>query len=178
MSTARIIRVLIASFFLSVLAAPVAEAQGKKAKTTKKPRRLAKLQREAPRMTNELMGKHLKSLSGNTLKGQKGQWSFTLNGVAMSVVTDSRADRMRIVSPIVSVDKLDRSDLLNLLEANFDRALDAKYTVFDGTVWAAFVHPLSPLTRGELVSAAKQVAALSNSFGTTFSSLDIVFGNP
>ena len=38
------------------------------------------------------------------------------------------------------------------------------------------MHPLSTLTESDLQSAVKQVAALRTTYGTTYSSMDIVFG--
>jgi len=126
-------------------------------------------------MNTKALGALIKKETKNH-SGVEGNWTFEQDGVRMTLVTDSNADRMRIVAPILDVDKLDRKDLLTLLEANFDRALDAKYTVYNGAVWSAYVHPLSPLTRAEFVSASKQVAALVNTYGTSYSSTGLVFG--
>ena len=126
-------------------------------------------------MDNSRLEVEIKKLS-KKVSGGVGNWTFELDSAQITIVTDSRADRMRIVSPIIAVDNLDRNDLLTLLEANFDRALDAKYTIYDDVVWAAYVHPLSPLTKSEFKSAALQVAALRNNYGTSYSSSDVVFG--
>lgn len=140
-----------------------------------KGRKLKKIVREVQRMDNVRLGESIKGLD-KKMSGTSGRWSFEVDGVEMMVITDERADRMRIIAPIVSAEKLDRDALVMLLEANFDRALDPKYTIWQDVIWATYTHPLSPLTKAQFRSAAKQVAALKNTFGSTYSSMDIVFG--
>ena len=43
-------------------------------------------------------------------------------------------------------------------------------------LYAAFIHPLGPLTEAELVSAVRQVSSLASSFGTGYTSGELVFG--
>ena len=146
----------------------------KKAKKAKK--KLKKLAREkCATTTNADLEKYIGKLA-NDFEGATGRWSFEYEKAQMLVITDERADRMRIIAPIIETKDLSKDDLMTLLEANFDRALDAKYTVFENAVWATFVHPLSTLTRQDFISAVKQVAALRNTYGSTYSSMDIVFG--
>ena len=61
--------------------------------------------------------------------------------------------------------------------ANFDRALDAKYAISRGYLWAVFVHPLRELSEPQLCDAVHQVATLAENYGGTYSSSDLVFGN-
>ena len=110
------------------------------------------------------------------LQGNEGQWRFVYEDVQMFLITDQDADRMRIVAPVADGTILNEGQLRVLMEANFDRALDAKYALYEGSVWSVFVHPLAELSEAELLSAIRQVAALHASYGTTFSSMDIVFG--
>jgi len=63
-----------------------------------------------------------------------------------------------------------------LLEANFDRALDAKYCLYEGFVCSVFTHPLKELQDHQFVDALQQVVNLANNYGTTFTSTDFVFG--
>lgn len=65
---------------------------------------------------------------------------------------------------------------MRVLEANFHSALDARYATSDGVLYAAFIHPLSPLTEAEVRSAVAQVASLVRSFGTTYSSGELAYG--
>lgn len=94
------------------------------------------------------------------------------------VLTDERADRMRIMMPIRKFDPERLEDLqlaLIALQANYDRALDARYAVQDGVLWSAFIHPLSSLTAKDLASAVRQVQGLRDNTGTTYSSGELLF---
>ena len=94
------------------------------------------------------------------------------------VMTDEKANRMRIMMPIQPFDPSKAEDLktaLIALHANYDRALDARYAVSDGILWSAFIHPLGSLTEADLDSALHQVQTLRKNTGTTFSSGALLF---
>jgi hypothetical protein len=110
------------------------------------------------------------------LEGGRGRWHGVLDGVEIAVVTDEVHDRMRIMTAVAEPGTLRPQDLVTLLSANFDRALDAKYALWNGTLWSVFVHPLSSLSRPELASAVRQVVALRKNYGTSFTSTDLTFG--
>ncbi len=150
---------------------------GKPGKAARKPRpsKLKRLNRDTVRATNDIFESYIKA-KDPAFTGRAGSWSFKVDGIELAVITDERADRMRIIAPVVEVADLDKDVLITMLEANFDRALDAKYSVWRGAVWAVYTHPLSPTTKEQFDSAARQVAQLVRTFGTTYSSLDIVFG--
>ncbi|MEM8946618.1 MAG: hypothetical protein AAGD11_15705 [Planctomycetota bacterium] len=96
----------------------------------------------------------------------------------MLVMTDERADRMRLMIPIRRFDAQKMEDLqlaLIALHANYDRALDARYATHDGLLWSAFIHPLSSLTPNDLSSAIEQVRSLRDNTGTTYSSSQFIF---
>ena len=103
-------------------------------------------------------------------------WSFKVEDVQLSVIADPRHDRMRVVSAIAAADALPPALLIRLMQANFDSALDARYAVARGNLWATFIHPLSPLTDRQFISGVGQTANLVRSFGTTFSSGALSFG--
>lgn len=109
------------------------------------------------------------------VEGELGYWTFTFDGRSVVVVTDEAADRMRIMTPVVEDKELSEERLRKLLQANFDRALDARYAVARGTVWSAFIHPLFPLTDDEFVAGVRQVVTLAQNYGTTYTSTDFVF---
>ncbi|MEQ8211206.1 MAG: hypothetical protein RH917_15370 [Lacipirellulaceae bacterium] len=95
------------------------------------------------------------------------------------VMTDQRADRMRIMMPIRNFDPQTVEDLqlaLIALHANYDRALDARYAIQDGVLWSVFIHPLGSLTPKDLTNALNQVQALRENTGTTYSSSELIFG--
>ena len=100
---------------------------------------------------------------------------LTVESHRLIVVSDKAADRMRIMTPLVPVEGLDAERLTRLLQANFDAVLDARYAVAQDLVWSAFIHPLSPLTDGQLFSAIAQVVVAAETYGTTFTSGALVF---
>lgn len=118
-----------------------------------------------------ILTKEVDSLTGTT-----GRWQLFYNELPMMVLTDEKNDRMRIIAPIVEVNKLDEGLLLDCLTANFHSALDVKYAISNELLWSVYVHPLSPLTEMEVTSALKQVYAAAATFGTTFSSTPLLFG--
>jgi hypothetical protein len=116
--------------------------------------------------------------STQELEGEDGAWEFLVDGVQMACLTDVHFDRMRVIAPIVDEDEVDEDQRKALLEANFHTALDARYATSDGVLYAAFIHPLSPLSAEELRSALAQVVGLVETFGTTYSGGSVVFGVP
>lgn len=112
------------------------------------------------------------------IEGDEGRWQLRLGEVALACMTDLRFDRMRIIAPIAEVEEVNDEIRDACLEANFHTALDARYASSDGVLYAAFIHPLSPLDAELVESAVRQVANLVETFGTTFSSGALVFGVP
>ena len=105
-------------------------------------------------------------------------WEFQLDGVTLACVSDPSNDRMRILAAIIPAEQLQPVQLQHMLEANFHSALDGRYCVSNGIVYAAFIHPLSPLNEAQIKSAIYQVSQLAKSFGTTYSSGVLSFGEP
>ncbi len=108
-------------------------------------------------------------------KGEDGYWELTLEGVSLKVITDERADRMRIIAPIVKTDDLNKDELFRLLQANFDSALDARYAIAQGIVWGTFLHPLSTLDSEDFILGMGQTVNIVSSYGGTYSSGLFVF---
>lgn len=96
--------------------------------------------------------------------------AFRYAEVAMLCISDPVANRMRIIAPVKRVEEAGAEEILAAMEANFHTALDARYAISQGVIYAAFIHPLSPLTEQQVVSAIKQVAAAHRSFGESYSS--------
>jgi hypothetical protein len=109
-------------------------------------------------------------------EGSEGFWHGQRDGVTIYVVADEEHDRMRIMSPIGEMRKADAGFLAILLQANFDRALDAKYALRKREVWSVFMHPMSTLVPDDLGTFIDQVARLVKNTGTTYASSDLVFG--
>ncbi len=102
--------------------------------------------------------------------------AFNYAGADLQAVFDSRADRMRVVAPIISLAETESEQLLLALAANYHSVLDVRYALSDGVIFAAFIHPLGSLTDADLESAISQVASARNTFGTQYSSGVAFFG--
>ncbi len=100
---------------------------------------------------------------------------FSFKGVDLVCVSDATADRMRIISPITTLENIDTQQLVIAMAANFHSLLDARYAISDGLVYAAFIHPLGSLSRQDLESAIRQVAQAKLTFGTEYSSGELFF---
>lgn len=101
---------------------------------------------------------------------------YELNGLKIYLITDEKANRMRLMAGIVETEKLSKEDLDILMEANYDRALDAKYAISDKILWSVYVHPLRELHEKQVVDALYQVFALVKNYGTSYASTDMIFG--
>ncbi|MCZ6595305.1 MAG: hypothetical protein O6943_10400 [Bacteroidetes bacterium] len=112
----------------------------------------------------------------DSIIGTPGRWQVTYRELPMMIITDETNDRMRIIAPIVDVDKLDKEVLLDCLVANYHTALDVKYAVSNDIMWSVFIHPLSSLTEGELKSAIEQVYLAAINFGGSYTSTQLLFG--
>ena len=101
---------------------------------------------------------------------------FTIDDIPLVVIADPRADRMRAMVPIRSATGLSSEELMRLMQANFDSALDARYAVAQGRLWGVFIHPLSPLEKDQLLSAFVQTSNVARTYGQTYSGGATVFG--
>jgi hypothetical protein len=145
------------SLVLAVAAAPAAQAQGEKA------------------MSNTRLDELIKRLDQKA-QGRPGYWTLTIDEREVLVITDERADRMRIITPVIKTEDLDERHMFRLLQANFDSALDARYAVGRDIVWSAFIHPLRTLRDADFISGVGQVINLAETFGSSYSSGAFVFG--
>lgn len=125
-------------------------------------------------MNNARLDKLIRRLDNNP-EGRLGFWKFTIEGRQVNVITDEKADRMRIISPIAKSEELERDRLYRLMQANFDSALDARYSVAQNILWSTFIHPLSSLEDKEFLSALGQVLNLASTYGSSYSSGALVF---
>ncbi len=101
--------------------------------------------------------------------------SFEYKGTPIFCIWDVNADRMRLVSPITNAKDIPGEFIILALQANYHSVLDPRYAIGDGIMYAAFIHPLSPLSVGELESAIQQVMVANKTFGTDFTSGNLVF---
>lgn len=121
-----------------------------------------------PPMTYERLGKIIFALDPDAQPSGPG-FQLTVSDVPVLVITDSNADRMRAMVPIRSAADLTAEDLQRMMQANFDSALDARYAIANGTLWAAFIHPLSPLEKDQLISGLAQTVNIAKTYGSLYS---------
>ncbi len=89
--------------------------------------------------------------------------------IPVLVIADPNADRMRAMVPIRSAAGLEPDELMRLMQANFDTALDARYAVAQGRLWGVSIHPLSPLEREQLISGIAQTVNVARTYGSAYS---------
>ncbi len=100
-----------------------------------------------------------------------GVWRISVDGVLVLLVAEE--GRVRILAPIFALNQLDTAPavqhalMVRLLQSNFERSVDARYSLFDGIVFATVTHPRPSLKTGDLDSFLKQVVNLhKNTFRT------------
>ena len=101
-------------------------------------------------------------------QSEGGQFRLTIEDVPVLIVTDPVADRMRAMVPIRRTDGMTSEDLMRVMQANFDTALDARYAVAHGQLWGTFIHPLSPLEKSQLISGLGQTVNIAKTYGSLF----------
>lgn len=126
-------------------------------------------------MTTTAIGKLLDSYLSE-LDGKPGFWRGVRDEVEVFVLSDESHDRMRIMAPIGEVREMHPELLQVLLQANYDRALDARYALRGKELWSVTVHPLATLAPDDFASFLDQVVKLVKNTGSTFASSDLVFG--
>lgn len=112
----------------------------------------------------------------DSVKGVKGNWQVNYKKRYLFIITDESHNRMRIITPVINEKKLKKGDMKILLEANFHKALDAKYSLYNGYLWSVFTHPLEALTSDQFKDAMNQVVQLADTYGTSYTSTDLIFG--
>lgn len=108
--------------------------------------------------------------------GAEGQFVAKYRNVRILVHANEHHGRMRIATPVAAAHDLPQGELRMLLEANYSRALDARYAIGDGVVWALFIRPMAGLDRETFLDGADQVVNLKKTFGTSYRSTDLTFG--
>lgn len=120
-------------------------------------------------MTAERLGELILNVDEDAML-DGSSWYFTVVDLDAVMIFDVNADRMRIVIPIGKADELEEDQLLRLMQANFDSALDARYAIGQGLLWATYIHPLSTLSDEEFLVGLGQTANVVVTFGTSYSS--------
>lgn len=126
-------------------------------------------------MNNQRLGELIKRIDASA-QGKPGFWRFIVEGREVSVITSEKANRMRIIVPIAPATKLSNEKLIRMMQANFDSALDARYSIAKDIIWGAFIHPLRELKDEEFLSGVGQAVNLALTYGEAYSSGALVFG--
>lgn len=103
-------------------------------------------------------------------------FEMVIADVTVLIVTDPNADRMRAMVPIRPTEGIAPEELSWMMQANFDSALDARYAVADGLLWAAYIHPLSPLTQEQFISGLGQTVNVAKTYGSLYTGGAMQFG--
>ncbi len=72
---------------------------------------------EARAMSNLELDRLIRRIEGveGEIEGQPGFWRFVFQGYRVYVITDERADRMRIMAPVAAAEKLEKQALYRVL---------------------------------------------------------------
>ncbi|MEM9018654.1 MAG: hypothetical protein AAGC68_16720 [Verrucomicrobiota bacterium] len=128
-------------------------------------------------MTGEALLEILNEIADEGIEGEAPSVQFTIRGIPMICIFDVQNDRMRIVSPIKRYEEVTEEEKDEMMRSHFHGALDGRYAVTDGILFAAYIHPLSPLKKGDVLSGVFQVASLHVSFGKEYNSGLLSFGD-
>ena len=118
----------------------------------------------------EFADKENLSVNGNVIE-------FVYESVPLICIYDEAHNRMRIISPICEYAEVSDVQRDRMMESNFHSALDARYASSHGVLYSAYVHPLGSMTEADVLSAIYQVVSLHLSFGTSYSSGILKFGD-
>lgn len=128
-----------------------------------------------PPMTVQRVETIAKALDPEAQLGINGV-QLTIADVPVLIVMDPFADRMRAMVPIRDASGMTGEELARVMQANFDTALDARYAIAQGRLWAVFIHPLSPLERDQLISGLGQTVNIALTYGSAYSGGALSFG--
>jgi hypothetical protein len=119
-------------------------------------------------MTYEKLGRIIFALDPDAQPQGPG-FLLTVADVTVLVVVDPVADRMRAMVPVADVESLSEEELIRVMQANFDSALDARYAIANGMLWTTYIHPLSPLEKDQFISGLGQTVNAALTYGTLYS---------
>ncbi|MEM8775251.1 MAG: hypothetical protein AAGF53_09465 [Pseudomonadota bacterium] len=126
-------------------------------------------------MTLERLDKIVRALDPNVQTNGRA-WQLQIAEVPILIITDEFSDRMRAMVNVTAASEITDEQMVRMMQANFDTALDARYAIAKGVVWSTFIHPLRALEKDQLISGLGQVVNLKQSFGTLYSGGAIHFG--
>ena len=132
-------------------------------------------QEAEPHMTLERMGEIVQALDADATITGNG-FEFVIDDVPVLIIADARANRMRAMVPISSVEGMTSGEMERAMQANFDSALDARYAIARGRLWGVFIHPLKELERDQFISGVAQTVNVAQTYGGLYTSGAAQFG--
>ncbi len=132
-------------------------------------------QEAEPHMTLSRMAEIVQALDPDARVAGSG-FEFTIDDIPVLIVTDVRANRMRAMVPIRSTDGMTDAELLRVMQANFDSALDARYAIANDSLWGVFIHPFAELEKNQFISGVAQTVNVAKTYGTLYSGGAAQFG--
>ncbi len=127
-------------------------------------------------MTIKQMDAIIKLLDKKAKSLRVGVWQFTIEKNTVIIVTDEKANRMRIMVPIRPAEGLTLEELQRISQANFDTALDSRYAIAQKLLWSVYIHPLSELYPRQFIKGIGQSVNLALSYGKTYNSGLLTYG--
>ena len=118
----------------------------------------------------------IKRLDEKAKEPKPGTFLMVVNDFEILIVTAEQANRMRIMVRVRSAENLTKEELIRISQANLDAALDARYAIGRGVLWAAYVHPLSTLHPAQFIEAIGSTVNLAATYGTAYSSGQLLYG--
>ena len=109
-------------------------------------------------------------------KVQANGTAFKVNERELFLVYDTKANRMRIITPIAQAGLANEDVLIRMMQANYDAVLDVRYALGNNIIWATFIHPLGSLTQEDFISGIAQAVTAAETFGSSYTSGAMVFG--
>lgn len=129
---------------------------------------------KAAAMTSDRLGELILAVDADA-ESSGPVWSLAVEGLEIAVIYDDSADRMRIIIPIGPADDIPQEELVRLMQANFDSALDARYAIAQDQLWGTYIHPLSELSDDEFLTALGETVNVVLTYGTSYSSGLFIF---
>lgn len=155
---------------------PITEDQAPQAGEQRSPQSEAPKQiREGSMDLAQLRG-IIKRLDEKAKEPKAGTFLMVVNDFEILIVTSEQANRMRIMVRVRSAENLTKEELIRISQANLDAALDARYAIGRGVLWAAYIHPLSSLHPIQFIEAIGSTVNLAATYGTRYSSGQLLYG--
>lgn len=126
-------------------------------------------------MTGTRLREVISRIADEAVAGEGQIIRFRIGETTLICLYDESHNRMRVVCPVVPYGQVTAEQRDLAMEANFHSALDARYAVGEGILYAAFIHPLSSLAAEDLVSGIAQARQLALTFGREYTSGSLYF---